>query len=148
MGELLILRRPPGPPQIRPAGKAEWLGRSESLALLDRLSGLPPWTNQAASLHNAANMYGLLVTLPEGGRGWLVFQRQQFMMSRFVMGAESGEPGEVGRALLAHLHDRFFDLDTHTENISASDPLLPAFYEHGYIEEFRRIEMYRGDIIL
>jgi ribosomal protein S18 acetylase RimI-like enzyme len=150
MGELLILRRPPGPPALRPYGKAEWLGRSEAVTLLERRarSGLPPWTNQPESLRNAGDMYGLWVTLPEGGQGWLVFQRQRFMMSRFVMQAEGGDPLEVGRAVLSHLHERFFDLDTHTENIAAADPLLPAYYAHGYFEEFRRLEMYRGEIIL
>src|SRR6185503_20785159 len=120
--------RPPGPPNTRPTGKAEWLGRLEALALLERRPGLPPWTNQPESLHNSGDMYGLWVTLPEGGQGWLVFQRQRFMMSRFVMQVESGDPIAVARAVLSHLHDRFFDLDTHTENISVNDPLLPAYY--------------------
>lgn len=148
IGELLILRRPPGPPRNRLAGKAEWLSRSEALSLLDRRAGLPAWTNQSESLHNAVDMYGLWVRLPQAGQGWLVFQRQRFTMSRFVMNVEDGDPVEVGNALLSHLHDRFFDLDTHTENISVNEPFLPAFYENGYIDEFRRIEMYRGEIIL
>jgi len=40
--------------------------------------------------------------------------------------------------------DRFFDLDTQVENIPVNDPHLPAYYDLGYVESFRRIEMYRG----
>ena len=34
-------------------------------------------------------------------------------------------------------------IHTHTENIAADDPHLPAFWEMGYFEVFRRVEMYR-----
>jgi len=145
VNELMVMRRPPGPPRAYPASKAAWLNRADALALLETRSGLAPWTNQTESLTNASDIYGLTVALPDGGAGWLVFQRQRFVMGRFVMRTERGDPAAVGRELLAQLHHRYFDLDTHTENISAADPHLPAFYEAGYIEEFRRIEMYRGE---
>ena len=144
-GELLILRRPPGPPRVYSTTKATWLNRAEALALVNSRTGLPPWTNQNESLNNAADVYGLQVALPDGSSGWLAHQRQRFVMGRFVMCTTIGAPVAVARELLAHLHDRFFDLDTHTENISITDPHLPTFYEMGYIEEFRRIEMYRGE---
>ena len=35
-------------------------------------------------------------------------------------------------------------LDTQAENIQVGDPHLPAFYQMGYVEAFRRIEMWRG----
>ncbi len=146
-GELLVLRRPPGPPPDYPTGKPQWLMRSESLALLDTRPNLPPWTNQDESLNNAPDMYGLTLELPDGSAGWLVHQRQRFTMSRFVLQTVSGNPVTVGRELLAHLHERFFDLDTSIENIYVNDPHLPAFYELGYVESFRRIEMYRGQLV-
>jgi len=148
VGNLLVLRRPPGPPRSYPAGKAAWLSRNEALTLLDSRSGLPPWTNQNASQRNAADIYGLAVTLPDGSSGCLVHQRQRFVMSRFVMQTLSGDPAAVGRELLAQLHNRFFDLDTQIENIYTDDPHLPAFYEMGYVESFARIEMHRGDAAL
>lgn len=147
VGELLILRRPPGPSRIPPSGTASWLARADALALLDTRSGLPPWTNQSESLRNASDIYALQVRLPDGGEGWLVHQRQRFVMSRFVIQTVAGDPVTVGRALLAHLHDRFFDLDTQIENLYVTDPHLAAFYEMGYVVSFRRIEMYRGDLI-
>lgn len=145
VGELLILRRPPGPPRHYPFGKVQWLNRVEALTLLESREGLPPWTNQTESLHNAENVYGLSMTLPDGGNGWLVYQRGRFVMSRFVMRTGAGDPALVGRALLSHLHDHDFDLDTQTENIAVGDPHLPAFYGEGYVESFQRIEMYRGE---
>jgi ribosomal protein S18 acetylase RimI-like enzyme len=142
-GELLILRRPPGPPSAYPFGSVQWLTRPDVLALLETRPGLPPWTNQTESLHNATDIFGLKVTLDDGAYGWLAFQRGRYVLARFVMQTEQGDPATVGRALLAHLHDKYFDLDTQTENIPVNDPHLPAFYEMGYVESFRRIEMYR-----
>src|SRR3990172_6972005 len=80
VGELLILRRPPGPPRHYPFGAPQWFSRAEALALLGKRDGLPPWTNQTESLTNASDIYGLRVTLSDGGKGWLVFQRQRFVM--------------------------------------------------------------------
>jgi len=147
VGELLILRRPPGPARIPPIGIATWLARNEALALLDSRPGLPPWTNQSESLRNAPDIYALYVRLPDGSEGWFVHQRQRFVMSRFVMQTVTGDPVTVARSLLAHLHDRFFDLDTQIENLYVTDPHLAAFYEMGYVVSFRRIEMYRGELI-
>lgn len=47
-------------------------------------------------------------------------------------------------AFLSHLHHGYPRLDTHIENIQANDPHLPGFYIMGYVESFRRIEMWRG----
>jgi len=145
VGELLVLRRPPGPTPAFTTGKATWLNRTQALALLDTRPGLPPWTNQTESLTNAEGIFGLSVTLPNGSAGWLVFQRQRFILSRFVMQTQTGDPLAVARELLAQLHDQYFDLDTSIENLYLNDPHLPAFYEAGYIESFQRIEMYRGE---
>ncbi len=142
-GELLILRRPPGPPPVYPFGAVQWLTRPDVLALLETRPGLPPWTNQTESLNNATDIFGLKVTLDDGSHGCLAFQRGRYVLARFVMHTVQGAPATVGRALLAHLHDKYFDLDTQTENIPVNDPHLPAFYEMGYVESFRRIEMYR-----
>ena len=148
-GELLVLRRPPGPPAQPPPGEARWLKRAEALALLDRRSARPSWLNEAESLQHAANLRGLMVNLPGGDRGWLVFQEERFrsfplMLSHLAPQTDRGDPVVVGRALLTHLYQRFPDLDTQAENIPAGDPHVPAFFALGYVEAFRRIEMHRG----
>lgn len=141
--ELLILRRPPGPPVETLTAQASWLDRAEALAILDTRTTPSPWTNETRSLANTENIMGLSLDLHDGSQGWLVFERQEFVLTRFVMMTTSGDPVALGGALLAHLYQRFPDLDTHAENIPIDDPHLPAFTSARFVESFRRIEMYR-----
>ncbi len=139
--ELLILRRPPGPPAEIPAAEVAWLDRAEALALLAARPAAPAWTNETRSFANIENTLGLSLRLPDGSTGWLVFERQKFVLSHFVMRTVQGDAVAVCRALLAHLYQRYPDLDTHAENIPVDDPHLPAFFETRFVESFRRIEM-------
>ena len=145
IGELLILRRPPRIPPLDPiVADAERLDRADALRLVGRGRGAQPWTNQSESLFNAYEVSGLHLSLADGSRGWLVYQRQKFILTRFAFKTEAGDPATVAYALLSHLHYQYPRLDTHTENIQINDPHLPAFYEMGYVESFRRIEMWHG----
>lgn len=145
VGELLILRRSPViPPPDPVVASAERLDRSDALNLLSRSRGKQAWTNQTESLRNVQDVSGLYITLPDGSRGWLVYQRQKFTLTRLAYKTEVGDPVEVGYALLTHLHYQYPRLDTNIENIQTNDPHLPAFMKMGYIESFRRIEMWRG----
>jgi ribosomal protein S18 acetylase RimI-like enzyme len=148
VGELLVLRRPPGPPPHAPSGEPNWIERAEALALLESRRVPQSWITETGSLSNAEDILGLTLDLADGSRGWLVFQQQKFRMfsvslSRLTLHTEYGDALQLGRSLLAHLHQRYPGLDTHTENISLDDPHLPAFFEMGYLESFRRIEMCR-----
>jgi ribosomal protein S18 acetylase RimI-like enzyme len=145
MGELVVLRRPPGPPAEPPAGAARWLERDAALNRLCDLNGRHAWTNQCESLTNAPDVLGLVVELPDGAAGWMVFRRQKFMLTHFVLGTNGGHPAAVGQALLGHLHQRFPELDAHVENIPGADPHLPEFYRAGYVESFWRMEMWREE---
>ncbi len=145
IGELLVLRRSPLIQQQDPiAADAQRLDRSEALALVEHDRGTQPWTNQSESLFNANEVSGLRLSLADGSRGWLVYQRQKFLLTRFAFKTETGDPPKVAYALLSHLHHQYPRLDTQIENIQINDPHLPAFYEMGYIESFRRIEMWHG----
>jgi hypothetical protein len=73
-----------------------------------------------------------------------VFQRQQLILSHFIMITSQGDSVALGRALLAHLYRRYPDLDTHTENIPVADPHLSAFFDSRFVESFRRIEMHKS----
>ena len=144
--ELLILRRPPRFPPLDPVvADAQRLERVEALDLAGHDRGIQPWTNQSESLYNADEVSGLRVTLTDGSRGWLVYQRQKFTLTRFAFKTEAGDPVAVAYAFLSHLHYQYPRLDTHIENIQVNDPHLPAFYQMGYVESFRRIEMWRGE---
>src|SRR5688500_18192729 len=144
IGELLVLRRSPMPPPDPVIADAQRLDRAESLILVGRDRGTQPWTNQSESLVNANEISGLQLTLADGSRGWLVYQRQKFTLTRFIYKTESGDPVKMAYAFLSHLHHQYPRLDTQLENIQVNDPHLPAFYEMGYVESFRRIEMWRG----
>lgn len=146
VGELLILRRAPVFPPIEPViADARRLERYEALDLVGDDRGAQPWTNQSESLHHVADISGLRLTLEDGSTGWLVYQRQRFMLSRFIYKTESGDPAAMAYAFLSHLHHQYPRLDTHLENIHVNDPHLPGFRKMGYVESFRRIEMWRGD---
>lgn len=146
--ELLVLRRPPGPPAAVTVGEARWLDRAEALALAEQRRAPESWITDAQSLAHVEQLMGVRLTLPDGSRGWIVFEHQRHgkyivVLSRFALSTEQGNPITLGKALLAHVYQRFPDLDTHIENIAASDPHLPALYAMGYVESFRRIEMQR-----
>jgi ribosomal protein S18 acetylase RimI-like enzyme len=145
VGELLILRRSPSKHLMDPVvADARRLERYEALDLVGYNRGTQPWTNQSESLSHAQDISGLYLTLPDGSRGWLVYQRQKFMLTHFIYQTEVGDPAEMAYAFLSHLHHQYPRLDTHIENIQVNDPHLPGFYKMGYVESFRRIEMWRG----
>jgi ribosomal protein S18 acetylase RimI-like enzyme len=145
IGELLVLRRAPHlkpPPPV--VADAERLDRNQSHMLVGRARGTQPWTNQSESLINANEVSGLRITLADGSRGWLVYQRKKFSLTRFAFKIEIGDPATVAYALLSHLYSQYPRLDTQIENVQINDPHLPAYYKMGYVESFRRIEMWRG----
>lgn len=146
VGELLVLRRAPQAPPIPPVrADAQRMERMDALVLIGHDRGAQPWTNQSESLANAHDVSGLRIMLPDDSRGWLVYQRQKFLLTRFAFRTESGDPAKVAYALLTHLHHQYPRLDTQIENIQVNDPHLPAYQQMGYVESFRRIEMWRGD---
>jgi len=145
IGELLVLRRAPILPPPDPiVADARRLDRIDALRLTRRDRGTMPWTNQSETLVNVNDVSGLHVTLADESCGWLVYQRQKFILTRFAYKTERGDPVSVAYAFLSHLHHQYPRLDTHLENIQVNDPHLPAFYEMGYVESFRRIEMWLG----
>lgn len=141
--ELLVLRRPPNGDYATPLGQVEWLGPNAGIDLLTDYPEPLAWTNQPETYIHAGDAQGLRCELPEGHKGWLLFRKQRFYLTHFVLHTEAGDPVQVAHALLANLHNQFPNLDTHAENIAADDPHLPAFWDFGYLEAFRRIEMYR-----
>jgi ribosomal protein S18 acetylase RimI-like enzyme len=140
--ELLVLRRPPGPPNGEsPAGSVEFLGYGEAVNLLDQRESKPSWVDEKESLINAGNLAAIRAELDDGSRGWLVYQNTIFQLGRLVIQTDAGEPVKVARSLLYHLHSLHSAQDTKTENLPVGDPHWPAFKEMGYLEMFQRIEM-------
>lgn len=140
--ELLILRRPPGKTKDSPTGSQHWMAQEEALQFLQTHPTPQAWTNHVETYLHSGDVEGLQVEV-DGNQGWMIFRRQKFLLSHFVMHTEYGDPHRVGLELLDQLHQKYPLMDTYVENIAENDPHLPALVEAGYIEAFRRIEMYR-----
>jgi ribosomal protein S18 acetylase RimI-like enzyme len=140
--ELLVMRRPPGPPNMD-VGPYDLhvLGERQAANLLQDRQSMPSWLDETASLSNVANLTGLRVSLPESDRGWLIYQESTFQLGRLVFQTNLGDPHRVALALLHALHQSHPAADTKSENLPADDPHWPALQEMGYFESFRRIEM-------
>jgi ribosomal protein S18 acetylase RimI-like enzyme len=140
--ELLVIRRPPGPPHAHVSRYAlQVLEEDEAIGLLARRRDAPTWLNETSSLLNGGGLAGLCVDLEDGGSGWLAYRRSDLLLSRLVLQTEAGDPQRVGQALINALHTRHPTLDTKSENLPLNDPHWPALHEMGYIESFCRIEM-------
>lgn len=140
--ELLVLRRPPVMAPAAPTGSIEWMQRHELLQVLSQTSLSLPWTHQPETFRHALTIEGCRVYLADGSQGWAIFRRQPLILSHVILHTEVGDPTIVGKALLSHIHHRHPYLDTHAENIRVNDPHRAAYEALGYIEVFRRVEMY------
>lgn len=140
--ELLVLRRPPGSVKIAPPpAEIRAVGYTEAIHLLKNRASIPSWIDERESLINAGNLAGFYAVLADGSKGWLVYQNTVFQLGRLVIQTDEGDPLNVGRVLLHHLHSVHPAQDTKTENLPKADPHWPAFQEMGYLEVFDRLEM-------
>lgn len=140
--ELLVLGRPPGPPKITvPKAKVKLIKYDEAIALLKTRRSKPTWVEETESMTNAGNIEAFHAKLQNGDEGWLVFQNTIFQLSRIILQTEVGDPVEVGKVLLHHLHTEYAKKDTKTENLPTKDEHWPAFQAMGYFPMFRRNEM-------
>lgn len=143
--KLLILRRPPGLPRAihePPPANMSWLGINETLAHAHTCPWRPAWVNQTESLVNAGNVKGIHLTEHVSGRsGWVSYQRTALQIRRVVVAPDEGVIYAPAYNLLFRLHTEFATLDTVAENVPANAPHLDAFYAHGYVDSFARIEM-------
>jgi ribosomal protein S18 acetylase RimI-like enzyme len=145
--ELMIIRRPPGPPPDEvPPYTVQTLDYHQTVGLLHQRSSAPSWLDETPSLINAGNLKALRVQLESGERGWLVYQVTVFQLGRLVLQTEVGDPYRVGLVLAHALHTRHPATDTKSENMPVDDPHWPALQHMGYLESFRRIEM-RLDLV-
>lgn len=143
--ELLVVRRPPKPiaPELAPAENITFTQLEDQDALftlLTQRTDAPSWVEETASLANTGNMRGILATLPEGKQGWLVFQRTPFQLTHFVFSDNNDK--YMMRVLMAKLHQLYPQQDTKIENIPDNANVWQVMQELGYLETFRRHEMF------
>ncbi|MDX1994217.1 MAG: GNAT family N-acetyltransferase [bacterium] len=140
--ELLVIRRPPGPPEVHPAfdqAAVSQMSEEEIPFYLKLRAPGESWIEETPSLLNAGSMRGLRVEMGSE-RGWVLFQRTPFQLTHFVLSPDVSE--EISTALLYHVHKEYPMQDTKVENLAANSPAWPAFQRMGYMEVFRRTEMF------
>lgn len=142
--ELLIIRRPPGPPRAdiqAPAATIVPLNAVEVTDLLMATQDSPSWLEESRSILRAGSLRGFRVELPNGASGWMVFQLQSFQINHVILGTDPVDSTAVMRALVYHLHAQQSRQDTKIENMPSDHICWPVFQEMGYVEAFRRYEM-------
>ena len=139
--ELVVLRRAPLRPPLSPEGHITWLYRKDALKALRSYPHSLTWINALTSMENASMFQGFALELKDGTKGWLVYRHKKHSITHFVFHTERGNPVKMARNILLYLHLQHHRMDAYAENFSADDPHLPAFFDLGYFEAFRRIEM-------
>lgn len=143
--ELLVIRRPPGKItfELPVAGAiATALNAAEIQRCMDERGSGASWIDENKSLVQAGGLKGLKVELPGGHVGWIIYQNTAFQISYIVVHAPAPVRDEMTLALLYHLHSLHPLQDTKVENLPALDLRWPVFQRMGYMETFRRIEMF------
>ncbi len=142
--ELLVLRRAPIRPPLSPEGQITWLYRKDALTALRSYPHSLTWVNALTSMENASMFQGFSLELEDGSHGWLVYRHKKHSITHFVFHTERGNPVKMARNILLYLHLQHHRMDAYAENFSANDLHLPAFFDLGYFEAFRRIEMIKN----
>jgi ribosomal protein S18 acetylase RimI-like enzyme len=144
--EFLVLRRAPLRPPLSPEGEITWLYRNDALDALRSYPHPLTWINAIESMENASMFQGFSLKMKSGAKAWMVYRHKKHSITHFVFHTERGNPAKMARNLLLYLHLQYHRMDAYAENFFADDPHLPAFFDLGYFEAFRRIEMTNDSI--
>ncbi len=144
--EFLVLRRAPLRPPLSPEGEITWLYRKDALAALRSYPYPLTWINAIESMENASMFQGFALTMKSGAKAWMVYRHKKHSITHFVFHTERGNPAKMARNLLLYQHLQYHRMDAYAENFFADDHHLPAFFDLGYFEAFRRIEMVNESI--
>ncbi|MEL6308222.1 MAG: GNAT family N-acetyltransferase [Chloroflexota bacterium] len=140
--ELLVIRRPPGPVDeslVPDQMSVQMVNQDEAIGLLAQRELGAAWTEETASLLNIGNLQGIIVTLPDGEMGWVVYQQKAFQLAHFVFAPDISQA--MMRSLLAAVHTTHKAQDTKIENVPLLHPTWEAYQAMGYVVAFGRIEM-------
>lgn len=141
--ELLVIRRPPGPMAEAPLPNGttvRQLEPSEFEALLNTRTDAPSWLDETPSLINAGDLRAVLVERPDEAPCWVIFQQSPYQLSYFAFSPNA--KAELLQIALAAIYQEFGRQDTKIENLPSDSPIWPVLQSAGFIEGFRRTEMY------
>jgi ribosomal protein S18 acetylase RimI-like enzyme len=141
--ELLVIRRPPGKP-TNPLSEESSVTplTTEEVENCARQGGGWSWIEEPDSLLKVGNLRGLHVELVSGETGRAVYQHSPLQIAHLALHTPTPARDTLTLALLYHLHNLNPLLDTKVENTPALDLRWPLFQQMGYVEAFRRIEMF------
>jgi ribosomal protein S18 acetylase RimI-like enzyme len=143
--ELLVIRRPPGKPspELCVEGETTSMTSNEIQDCLSEERGHgASWLDESRSLLQAGSLRGLRITLPAGQTGWAVYQASMLQLAYLTLHTPAAARDAVAQALLYAIHEANARQDTKVENLPALDLRWPVYQRLGYIEAFRRIEMF------
>lgn len=143
--ELLVVRRPPGKLMVDPPTpdmNITPLTSDEVRVCIDSCGSGGSWVEEPASLLRVDNLRGLRVELPSGESGWAIYQHTPLQIAHIVLHTPAAARDEMTLGLLYALHSLNPMLDTKVENTPALDLRWPVYQRIGYVEAFRRIEMF------
>ena len=163
--ELIVARRPPGPPRNKTvalnASRIEYLEHNQVIELhcrrRERMNWLiavetmrnvrrpelPAKDDLRVSPHESPHLSGLLVEFQDGTQGWVSCQVTALQLKRICVEVIRGEPATPTANLLDMLHHLHASQDAVIENIP-DDERWEGYRRAGYFEAFRRIEMVRS----
>lgn len=141
--DLQVLRRAPGPPN--------WVNGGSELTvtsgpfdpeIADARTWRPAWTNQTESLLNVEDVHMVhMIDHTSETSGWVTYKVNPLQLQRVIIGPDYHSDIAPAHKLLYYLHNQYPALDTVVENLPGDSPHLQAFYDHGYVDAFSRIEM-------
>ena len=141
--DLLVVRRPPKPHAEGTQPLVHDLTQLDEDDIPDYLATREPgasWVEETASLLNAGDLKGIHVQMGEG-HGWAVFMATRFQLQHIVLWSTEADYDEIMYALLYYIHELYPNRDTKVENVPADHPTWKAYHAHGYVVDFRRVEM-------
>jgi ribosomal protein S18 acetylase RimI-like enzyme len=142
--ELLIIRRPPSKldPSLAPHDSyiTTKLDEEDLPKYLAKREPGASWVEESISLLNAGSLRGFHLRAPDGEEGWVIFQRTPFQLTHFVL-SNNVSDAMIG-ALIGTVHTAYPLQDTKIENMPENHRTWPIFQKYGYVEAFRRIEMF------
>ena len=144
--ELIVARRAPdlmiSPKTVDQFEQVYQLDQSDLIPLLKQRRTRPSWINQTETYAKLLpQLAGLHITVPDVGRGWVIYEDNRFQLRRLSIEVEEGDEFVMTGKILEVLHQVAAKRDASLENLPAESKQWAAYQEAGYFETFRRTEL-------
>jgi RimJ/RimL family protein N-acetyltransferase len=124
------------------SGSVVPLGRRDTLARLASREAGASWLTQTESFEKMSRLRGYETTGRWGARGWMAFRVGSREIDHLVLGGRAVADERIGLRLLGRLHADHPAKRTTVQNVPVDQAAWSVFQRAGYVEEFRRIELF------